>query len=57
MYLKLSSFVRYGVKHNRTVIKSVTLLVMIVEALVVLVRQQNHFRITRYKKIFLNDVN
>ena len=49
-YLPFFMF-RSCVKHQRTVIKSVTLIVMIIEAIVVLIRQQNHFRITRYGAI------
>jgi len=49
---------RSCVKHQRTVIKSVTLIVMIIEAIVVLIRQQNHFRITRsLRPIFLLDTS
>eukprot|EP00088_Acartia_fossae_P037775 TRINITY_DN3900_c0_g1_i4.p1 TRINITY_DN3900_c0_g1~~TRINITY_DN3900_c0_g1_i4.p1 ORF type:complete len:917 (-),score=53.70 TRINITY_DN3900_c0_g1_i4:656-3406(-) len=49
---------RSCLKHNRTVIKSLTLIVMIIEAVVVLIRQQNHFRITRsLRPIFLLDTS
>ncbi|XP_077995926.1 two pore calcium channel protein 1-like [Glandiceps talaboti] len=44
------------VTHKRTAIKSATLLVMYAEAIVVLVRQTSHFRVTRaLRPIFLID--
>ncbi|XP_045469112.1 two pore channel protein 1-like [Harmonia axyridis] len=43
-------------KHKRTMVKCVTLVIMVMEALVVLVRQSSHFRITRaLRPIFLVD--
>ncbi|XP_044763143.1 two pore calcium channel protein 1-like [Coccinella septempunctata] len=43
-------------KHKRTMVKCVTLIIMVMEALVVLVRQSSHFRITRaLRPIFLVD--
>ncbi|XP_066153922.1 two pore channel protein 1-like isoform X1 [Euwallacea fornicatus] len=42
--------------HKRTMIKCVTLMIMVVEAFVVLVRQSSHFRVTRgLRPIFLVD--
>ncbi|XP_048257055.1 two pore calcium channel protein 1-like isoform X1 [Haliotis rufescens] len=38
---------RTCLRHKRTVIKATTLLIMGIEAIVVLVRQTNHFRVTR----------
>ena len=47
---------RTFLKHKRTVIKAAALFVMMVEALVVLVRADNHFRVTRaLRPIFLID--
>ncbi|KAJ1524179.1 hypothetical protein ONE63_010705 [Megalurothrips usitatus] len=43
-------------RHKRTMIKCLTLLVMFIEALVVLIRRSNHFRVTRaLRPIFLID--
>ncbi|XP_063368850.1 two pore channel protein 1-like [Cydia amplana] len=43
-------------KHKRTMIKGVTLLIMVLEAVVVLCRQSSHFRVTRaLRPIFLVD--
>ncbi|KAK4878004.1 hypothetical protein RN001_010510 [Aquatica leii] len=43
-------------KHKRTMIKAATLLVMVIEALTVLIRQSSHFRVTRaLRPIFLVD--
>ncbi|KAF5285116.1 hypothetical protein FQA39_LY16805 [Lamprigera yunnana] len=43
-------------KHKRTMIKVLTLVVMVVEALIVLIRQTSHFRVTRaLRPIFLVD--
>ncbi len=43
-------------RHKRTLIKAVALAVMLVEALVVLIRSDNHFRVTRaLRPIFLID--
>ncbi|XP_025834765.1 two pore calcium channel protein 1-like [Agrilus planipennis] len=43
-------------KHKRTMIKGCTLVIMVVEALVVLIRQSSHFRVTRaLRPIFLVD--
>ncbi|KAL3272233.1 hypothetical protein HHI36_022716 [Cryptolaemus montrouzieri] len=43
-------------KHKRTMVKCVTLVIMVMEALVVLARQSSHFRITRaLRPIFLVD--
>lgn len=42
--------------HHRTLIKAVTLAVMMVEAMTVLYRQTSHFRVTRaLRPIFLMD--
>ncbi|XP_005089220.2 two pore calcium channel protein 1 [Aplysia californica] len=38
---------RVFIKHKRTVVKSFMILLMLTEAVVVLVRQANHFRVTR----------
>ena len=44
------------VHHKRTTLKSVTLVIMLVEALVVIIRQESHFRVTRaLRPIFLVD--
>jgi len=43
-------------KHRRTLIKGLTLLVMMAEAIVVLVRNKSHFRVTRaFRVLFLID--
>lgn len=43
-------------KHKRTMLKCVTLGIMLVEAIVVLIRQSSHFRVTRaLRPIFLVD--
>ncbi|KAF2897307.1 hypothetical protein ILUMI_08868 [Ignelater luminosus] len=43
-------------KHKRTMIKGITLIVMVLEALTVLIRQSSHFRVTRaLRPIFLVD--
>ncbi|KAI5634199.1 ion transport protein domain-containing protein [Phthorimaea operculella] len=43
-------------KHKRTMLKGVTLLIMVLEAVVVLCRQSSHFRVTRaLRPIFLVD--
>ncbi|GLV36801.1 cacophony [Carabus blaptoides fortunei] len=43
-------------KHKRTMLKCVTLGIMVVEAIVVLIRQSSHFRVTRaLRPIFLVD--
>lgn len=43
-------------KHKRTMIKGVTLIIMVLEALVMLIRQSSHFRVTRaLRPIFLVD--
>ncbi|XP_014213828.1 two pore calcium channel protein 1-like isoform X2 [Copidosoma floridanum] len=43
-------------KHKRTMLKCITLFIMFVEALIVLVRQSSHFRVTRaLRPIFLVD--
>ncbi|CAH2052637.1 unnamed protein product, partial [Iphiclides podalirius] len=43
-------------KHKRTMIKGLTLLIMVLEAVVVLCRQSSHFRVTRaLRPIFLVD--
>ena len=42
---------RSFLKHKRTLIKGVTLSVMIVEAIVVLLRNKNHFRVTRSLRV------
>ena len=42
---------RSFLKHKRTLIKGVTLTVMIMEAIVVLLRNKNHFRVTRALRI------
>ncbi|CAH1802030.1 unnamed protein product [Owenia fusiformis] len=48
--------VKQFVKHVRTVVKTTTLTVMFAEAIVVLIRQQSHFRVTRaFRPIFLID--
>ncbi|KAL1502412.1 hypothetical protein ABEB36_007557 [Hypothenemus hampei] len=42
--------------HKRTMIKCITLMIMVVEAVVVLIRQSSHFRVTRgLRPIFLVD--
>ncbi|XP_050302250.1 two pore calcium channel protein 1-like isoform X2 [Anthonomus grandis grandis] len=42
--------------HKRTMIKCVTLLIMVIEAVIVLIRQSSHFRVTRgLRPIFLVD--
>ncbi|XP_064612254.1 LOW QUALITY PROTEIN: two pore channel protein 1-like [Liolophura sinensis] len=43
-------------RHRRTMLKSLTLSIMFVEAIVVLIRQTNHFRVTRaLRPLFLLD--
>ncbi|KAL4718638.1 hypothetical protein ACJJTC_014004, partial [Scirpophaga incertulas] len=43
-------------KHKRTMIKGITLIIMVLEAVVVLCRQSSHFRVTRaLRPIFLVD--
>ncbi|XP_060533745.1 two pore channel protein 1-like isoform X2 [Cylas formicarius] len=43
-------------RHKRTMVKCVTLFIMVVEAIVVLIRQESHFRVTRaLRPIFLVD--
>lgn len=43
-------------RHKRTMIKAATLVVMVLEAIVVIVRQTSHFRVTRaLRPIFLVD--
>lgn len=43
-------------KHKRTMVKCITLCIMVVEAVVVLIRQTSHFRVTRaLRPIFLVD--
>nr|XP_027195298.1 two pore calcium channel protein 1-like [Dermatophagoides pteronyssinus] len=43
-------------KHGRTLIKTIVLLLMIIEAIVVLLRQDSHFRVTRsLRPVFLID--
>jgi len=43
-------------RHKRTVVKASTLLIMVIEAVVVLCRQTNHFRVTRaLRPLFLID--
>ncbi|XP_065173158.1 two pore channel protein 1-like isoform X2 [Atheta coriaria] len=43
-------------KHNRTMVKSIALVIMALEAMTVLVRQESHFRVTRaLRPIFLVD--
>ncbi|XP_026313450.1 two pore calcium channel protein 1-like isoform X2 [Hyposmocoma kahamanoa] len=43
-------------KHKRTMLKGITLLIMVLEAVVVLCRQSSHFRVTRaLRPIFLVD--
>ena len=47
---------REFLQHKRTMLKVATLAVMVVEALVVLVRANNHFRVSRaLRPIFLVD--
>lgn len=47
---------RYFVKHRRTLIKTLVLCLMIVEAVVVLLRRDSHFRVTRsLRPVFLID--
>ena len=49
---------RSFLKHKRTLIKGVTLVVMISEAIVVLVRNKCHFRVTRaFRVLFLIDTH
>eukprot|EP00092_Neocalanus_flemingeri_P012722 GFUD01013709.1.p1 GENE.GFUD01013709.1~~GFUD01013709.1.p1 ORF type:complete len:872 (+),score=167.61 GFUD01013709.1:299-2914(+) len=49
---------RSFLKHKRTLIKGLTLIVMIAEAVVVLVRNKSHFRVTRALRIlFLIDTH
>jgi two pore calcium channel protein 1 len=51
-WMKTEHFVR----HTRTAIKSVVLVIMIVEALVVLIRRDSHVRVTRaLRPVFLID--
>ncbi|XP_050668395.1 two pore channel protein 1-like isoform X2 [Leptidea sinapis] len=57
LHLKLK-WIGWGTifKHKRTMIKGVTLLIMVLEAVVVLCRQSSHFRVTRaLRPIFLVD--
>ncbi|XP_047521917.1 two pore channel protein 1-like isoform X2 [Pieris napi] len=57
LHLKLK-WIGWGTifKHKRTMIKGLTLLVMLLEAVVVLCRQSSHFRVTRaLRPIFLVD--
>ncbi|XP_076256242.1 two pore calcium channel protein 1-like isoform X2 [Rhynchophorus ferrugineus] len=43
-------------KHKRTMVKCITLVIMVIEAVAVLVRQSSHFRVTRaLRPIFLVD--
>lgn len=43
-------------KHKRTMVKGVTLCIMVLESIIVLVRQSSHFRVTRaLRPIFLVD--
>jgi two pore calcium channel protein 1 len=43
-------------KHKRTMVKGVTLFIMVLESVIVLVRQSSHFRVTRaLRPIFLVD--
>ncbi|XP_030757236.1 two pore calcium channel protein 1-like isoform X2 [Sitophilus oryzae] len=43
-------------KHKRTMVKCITLIIMVIEAIVVLIRQSSHFRVTRaLRPIFLVD--
>lgn len=47
---------RYFVRHKRTMIKSIVLALMITEAVVVLLRRDSHFRVTRsLRPVFLID--
>ena len=47
---------RHALSHWRTVIKTSVLLLMIVEAIVVLIRQDSHFRVTRsLRPVFIID--
>src|SRR5699024_8768357 len=47
---------RYFVRHKRTMIKTIVLMLMIIEAFVVLCRQDTHFRVTRsLRPVFLID--
>ena len=51
-WMKTQHFLR----HTRTAIKSVVLLIMICEAMVVLIRRDSHFRVTRaLRPVFLID--
>lgn len=46
----------YFVRHKRTMIKSIVLILMVTEAIVVLLRQDSHFRVTRsLRPVFLID--
>ncbi|XP_072939520.1 two pore calcium channel protein 1-like isoform X1 [Epargyreus clarus] len=57
LHLKLK-WIGWGtiLKHKRTMIKGITLLIMVLEAVVVLCRQSSHFRVTRaLRPIFLVD--
>ncbi|CAF4804794.1 unnamed protein product [Pieris macdunnoughi] len=57
LHLKLK-WIGWGTifKHKRTMIKGLTLLIMLLEAVVVLCRQSSHFRVTRaLRPIFLVD--
>ncbi|XP_022120038.2 two pore channel protein 1 isoform X2 [Pieris rapae] len=57
LHLKLK-WIGWGTifKHKRTMIKGVTLMIMLLEAVVVLCRQSSHFRVTRaLRPIFLVD--
>ncbi|CAK1552370.1 unnamed protein product [Leptosia nina] len=57
LHLKLK-WIGWGTifKHKRTMIKGITLLIMVLEAVVVLCRQSSHFRVTRaLRPIFLVD--
>lgn len=47
---------RHFFKHRRTMIKTIVLCLMIIEAIVVLIRQDSHFRVTRsLRPVFLID--
>ncbi|XP_045454157.1 two pore channel protein 1-like [Melitaea cinxia] len=57
LHLKLK-WIGWGTifKHKRTMLKGITLLIMVLEAVVVLCRQSSHFRVTRaLRPIFLVD--
>ncbi|XP_063396225.1 two pore channel protein 1-like isoform X1 [Mytilus trossulus] len=47
---------RTFIKHKRTLIKSCTLIIVFIETIVVIIRQHNHFRVTRsLRPLFLID--